>query len=68
MHWFCSRCETETLSVGKVIHSIKMKQDSLDSELSSLKSEFLKQCNITKNELGQLKKNVSESTIELKMH
>ena len=65
LHWFCSSCEAETLSVGKVIHSIKIRQDNIEKDLSSLKADVLKQANVNKHELDQLKRNFSEVNVEV---
>ena len=34
MHWFCKDCEADILSTGKVIHTIKVRQDKLEQELA----------------------------------
>ena len=40
LHWFCSDCETATLSTAKAIHAMKLKQDSLESELTDIKGRI----------------------------
>ena len=65
MHWFCSRCEAETLSVGKVIHSLKIRQDNLETEMSNLKNQVNQQGSVTKQELGLLRQNFTNVDVEV---
>ena len=37
MHWFCKDCEKDTLSLGKTINSMKVKQEKMEAELASLR-------------------------------
>jgi len=38
LHWFCSGCEKEILTVGKVIYTLRTKQEKFESDLVALKA------------------------------
>jgi PHD-finger len=40
LHWFCSDCETDTLSTGKLLHSLKARQEKLETEFKELKGDL----------------------------
>jgi hypothetical protein len=60
LHWFCSKCESDTLSVGKVIYSMKTKQDKFEVELASLKIEVSKQDTFVNKELKAMKQRFAD--------
>jgi len=64
MHWFCNDCEKDTMSLGKTINSMKVKQDKMEAELVSLR-QAMSSCNgelklrPTKPEVTELVKSTS---------
>ena len=64
MHWFCSKCESDTLSVGKVVHAMKTKQDKLEADLVAMRKEMTKQEAQVQQELTAMKKLFSDLNAE----
>jgi hypothetical protein len=64
MHWFCKDCEKDTLSLGKTINAMKVKQDKMEAELLSLR-QTVNSCSSelkarpTKPEVAELVKSTS---------
>lgn len=64
MHWFCKNCEKDTLSLGKTINSMKVKQDKMEAELVNLRQAVTSctselKARPTKPEVTELLKTVS---------
>ena len=64
MHWFCKDCDKDTMSLGKTINSMKVKQEKMEVELANLR-QAMNNCNSelklrpTKPEVTQLVKSSS---------
>ena len=64
LHWFCKDCEKDTMSLGKTINAMKVKQDKMEAELPGLR-QAMNSCNSeiklrpTKPEVTELVKTTS---------
>ena len=79
LHWFCGDCEIDTLSTGKVIHALKMRQQQFEKEMSEMKDEVKgikddvsKQLKDIRQELNSVKQQMQhaeevKALIELKL-
>jgi Zn finger protein HypA/HybF involved in hydrogenase expression len=56
MHWFCTKCESDTLSVGKVVFSMKARQDKMEADFAALKVVVSKREAVVNQELCAMKK------------
>ena len=54
--WFCADCKLDTLQTGKVIHSLKDKQEKLEAKQKELEHEL----DVVKAELEGSKKEMKE--------
>jgi hypothetical protein len=55
LHWFCNDCESVTLSTGKMIHSLKNRQDAVEAELLKLNKKINKSVQDTEREFDVVK-------------